>query len=176
MKRWIPLLVAALSSISALHSATVQEVYAQGVRAYSTGNTALAKQLFGRVLAADPENKSAAAYLRTMAANPVPVDLKSKADALMVSKVDFKDASLTAVLDYLPKLATKESGGGMALNVVRAFPKEYGDEKHITLQLSNVPMSSVLEYIAQIGGLTVKYEKVAIVLRPAEGAAPAAPQ
>jgi hypothetical protein len=50
------------------------------------------------------------------------------------------------------------------------FPKEYGDTKKITLQLSGVPMSSVLDYVAQLGGVTVSYEKAAVVLKLAESA------
>jgi hypothetical protein len=91
-------------------------------------------------------------------------DMKSRVEAINVPKVDFKEASLTSVLDYLPKLGAQQPGA-TPINIVRMFPKEYGDAKKITLQLSSVPMSSVLEYVAELGGVTVSYEKAAVVIK-----------
>jgi hypothetical protein len=170
MKRWLPLLVPILAIAATVSAETVQEVYARGVRASLSGDDATAKQLFQQVLAADPGNKAAAISLRRIEmATASQGNLKARADALIVPKVDFKDASLNAVLDYLPKIAAEQK---VALNVVRLFPKEYGDEKKITLQLASVPMSSVLEYVAQLGAVTVDYQKSAIVVKsqPAKSA------
>jgi hypothetical protein len=162
MKRWFPLIVAGLLCVPIARGETVQEIYAQGVRASIAGDTQTAKRLFQQVLAAEPGNTAAAANLRRIEMTMVSKgNLKSRAESTNVPKIDFKEASLTSVLDYLPKLAA-----GQSLNIVRMFPKEYGDEKKITLQLTNVPMSSVLEYIAQLGGLTLAYDKSAIVLSP----------
>ena len=174
MKRWFPLLVLLLASAATLSAETVQEIYARGVRASIGGDDATARQLFQQVLAADPNNKAAAISLRRLEmASASQGTLKTRTEALIISKVDFHEASLTSVLDYLPKLATQDSGGKVALNIVRMFPKEYGDEKKITLQLASVPMSNVLEYIGQLGGLTVEYQKAAIVLKLQEAPKPA---
>jgi len=174
MKSWFPLFVLALASVVALHAETVQEVYARGVRAYIGGDTDMAKVLFAQVIAADPGNQSAAAYMRRIellsASN---ADLKKRTEKLMVSKVDFHDASLNSVLDWLPKLAAQQKA---TLNIVRLFPKPYGDEKQITLQLTNIPMSNVLDYVSQLGGLKLDYQKNAIVLSMADKAEPATQQ
>ena len=174
MKRRFPLLVLAIACAGTLFAETVQEVYARGVRASLSGDDAAAKQLFLQVLAADPSNKAAAANLRRIElATAKSGDLKSRTEALTVSKIDFRDASLNSVLDYLPKLAAQDSGGKTNLNIVRMFPKDYGDEKKITLQLASVPMSSVLDYIAELGGLSLAYEKAAVVVKMKDAAAPA---
>jgi hypothetical protein len=174
MKRWFPFLVLMLACAATLSAETVQEIYARGVRASIGGDNAAARELFLQVLAADPNNKAAAASLRRIEmATASKGDLKSRTEAVIVPKVDFHEASLNAVLDYLPKLAAQQKA---TLNIVRLFPKSYGDEKKITLQLASVPMSSVLEYVGELGGVTVEYQKSAIVLklRDATKAAPAA--
>ncbi len=163
MKRWLPLLVPMLLCVATLSAETVQEVYARGMRASLGGDNATAKNLLLQVLAADPGNRAAAANLRRIEmAAASQGGLKSRTEALIVPKVDFHDASLTSVLDYLPTLAAQQKG---SLNIVRMFPKEYGDEKKITLQLASVPMSSVLEYVAHLGGVTVEYQKSAVVVK-----------
>jgi hypothetical protein len=174
MKRWFPFLVLLIASVASLNAETVQEVYARGVRASIGGDNETAKQLFLRVLAADPNNKAAAANLRLIELSAAKnTDLKKRTEALMVPKVDFRDASLNSVLDYLPKVAEQQKG---SLNIVRLFPKPYGDEKHITLQLTNMPMSSLLDYIAAAGGLKVTYEKAAIILKLQDSEPAAKPQ
>lgn len=165
MKRWLPFVVFCFAGAVGLHAETAQEIYARGMRASIGGDNAAARQLFLQVLAIDPNNKAAAANIRRIdLATATKGDLKSRLAAVNVPKIDFKEASLTSVLDYLPKLAAQQPGAP-PLNIVRMFPKEYGDAKTITLQLSNVPMTDVLEYIAQLGGVTVAYEKAAVVIR-----------
>ncbi|MGH8047487.1 MAG: hypothetical protein ACREKL_09595 [Chthoniobacterales bacterium] len=176
MKRWFPLVVLCVTCAAIAHGATVQEVYAAGVRASIAGDEVTARKLFMQVLAADPENKAAAANLRRMdLAASTKGTLKSRVEALTIPKVDFKDASLSAVLDYLPKLAAKQPGGA-AINIVQMFPKEYGEEKKITLQLTNVPMSSLLDYVAELGGVKVTYDKAAVVIKMPDAVKPQATQ
>lgn len=175
MKRCFPLIVLLVCGVASLSAETVQETYARGVRAYIGGNNDAAKVLFTEVLRADPKNASAAAYLKRINAAKPPADLRKQMESLVVSKIDFSDTSLSTVLDYLPKLAAKESGGKVALNLVRMFPAEIG-EKPITLKLNGAPMSSVLDYVSQMAGLKVEYQTHAVVLALPKTAAQAAPQ
>ncbi|MDD5200666.1 MAG: hypothetical protein PHC88_12795 [Terrimicrobiaceae bacterium] len=174
MKRWLPLVVFLLAVAISLRAETAQQVYARGVRAYVGGNTDAARRLFQEVLSADPGNKPAAIYLRRIDAEKPPnADLHKQMDALIVPKVDFRDASLSTVLDYLPKVAAEQSGGKLALNIVRMFPSEYGRDKTLTLQLAGAPMSNVLDYVAQLTGLKIEYQAHAVVLSLARPAAAA---
>jgi hypothetical protein len=175
MKRWLPLVVFALAGVTMLPAETVQEVYARGVRAYSGGNIEVAKASFEAVVAADPRNESARAFLRRIAATkPSGGGIRMQMQKLVVPKVDFHDASVSTILDYLPTLATQLSGGKASLNIVRMFPAEYGQEKKITLQLSSAPMASVLDYTAQLAGLKIDYQPHAVVFSRPESAAPTA--
>jgi len=157
MKRWFPLVVFLLAGAFSLSAETVQQTYARGVRAYAGGNVDAARKLFEEVLAAEPDNKGAAAYLRNIAAEkPATVSLRKQMEALIVPKVDFHDTSLTTVLDYLPKVVAEQSKGRATLNIVRLFPSDFGTSKTITLELSNVPMANVLDFVAQLAGVKME--------------------
>ena len=165
MKRWFPLVVFLMVGASVTQAESVQEVYARGVRAYSGGNNEAAQKLFQEVLAADPGNAPAALYLRRIAAEkPKNIDLRKQLEAIIVPKVEFRDASLSTVLDYLPKVVAEQSAGRVALNIVRMFPADYGREKLITLQLSGVPVTNVLDYVAQLANVKVEYQAHAVVI------------
>lgn len=165
MKRMFPLVVFIMSVAGSLLAETVQEVYASGVRAYAGGNVEQAKALFEKVLAAQPGHRSAKACLLRIEAETPPANaLKRRVEKTIVPKVEFREASLSSVLDYLPKVAAEHSPDKGPVNIVRMFPTDYGDETKITLELSNVPLSSVLDYVAQLGGVKLDYQQNAIVV------------
>lgn len=177
MNRWLPLVAAALACVATLHADTVQEVYARGMRAYMSGDLDSAKQMFEQVLAADPQNRPAAALLRRIEMQtPAGDSLRKSVASITTPKVDFRDASLSSVLDYLTKLTSHLSNGKVTLNLVRMFSADYGQSTKITLQLSNVPMTDVLDYVANLGGLKVGYQTHAIVLERSQAQAGLAPQ
>ncbi|HEY8901551.1 MAG TPA: hypothetical protein VIM61_14150 [Chthoniobacterales bacterium] len=165
MKRWFPLVVFLTVAASVAQAESVQQVYARGVRAYSGGNLEQAQKLFREVLAADPGNQPAALYLQRIAAEkPKNVDLRKQMEGVIVPKIDFRDTSLTTVLDFLPKVVAEQTGGHATLNIVRMFSSDYGREKLITLQLSGVPVTSVLDYVAQLANVKVAYQAHAVVI------------
>jgi hypothetical protein len=165
MKLRFPLAVLCLVGATVLHAQqATQQVYARGMRAYMAGDIDTAKVCFAQVLAADPKNLPAAAMMRRIAMQqPAGADLRKQAESIVLPKVDFRDASLSSVLDYLRKDAAEQSHGKAAINIVSLFPADYGRDKTITLQLSNVPLASVLDYVAQLGGLKLDYQAHAIV-------------
>jgi hypothetical protein len=166
MKIRFPLVILLLAGATALHSQqTVQQTYAQGMRAYMAGDIDTAKTCFAQVLEADPKNMPAQAMLKRIAIQQPPgANLRKQAETIVLPKIDFRDASLSSVLDYLPKAVAEQTKGKASVNIVRMFPEDYGRDKTITLQLSNVPLASVLDYIAQIGGLAVDYQAHAVVM------------
>jgi hypothetical protein len=166
MKIRFPLVILLLAGAAALHAEqTVQQTYAQGMRAYMAGDVDTAKACFAQVVQADPKNVPAQAMLKRIAMQqPAGANLRKQAETIVLPKVDFHDASLGSVLDYLPKAVAEQTKGGTSVNIVRLFPDDYGREKTITLQLSNVPLASVLDYIAQLGGLSVDYQAHAVVM------------
>lgn len=167
MKIRFPLVILPLVCATVLHAQqTAQQTYAQGMRAYMAGDIDMAKACFAQVLEADPKNMPAQAMLKRIALRqPAGASLRKQAEAIVLPKVDFRDASLGSVLDYLPKAVAEQTKGKASVNIVRMFPEDYGRDKTITLQLSNVPLATVLDYIAQLGGLSVDYQAHAVVMR-----------
>ncbi|HEY5792369.1 MAG TPA: hypothetical protein VIS74_03665, partial [Chthoniobacterales bacterium] len=66
----------------------------------------------------------------------------------IIPEISLKDATLTSVLGYL----SKKAGDAQPLNFVPQYPREYGD-KTVTLQLSQVPLKVVLDYIGDLAGV-----------------------
>jgi len=176
MKRWFPLVVFLLGA-SSLFAESVQQTYARGVRAYAGGNVEAARKLFEEVLAAEPGNQGATAYIRNIdATKPDNISLRKQMEAVIVPKVDFHDTSLTTVLDYLPKVVAEQSKGRATLNIVRLFPSDFGASKTITLELANVPMASVLDFVAQLAGVKMEFQAHAVLVSlPQTAAATPAP-
>ncbi len=165
MKARFPLLAFALVLMASASADTVQEVYARGVRAYIGGDTETAKVLFSQVLTADPKNKPAASYLiRIRSEERAGSAIEKETQALIVPSVDFREASLSSVLDYLVQVGKTASGGKVIMNIVRLYPTDFGDKTRITLSLSNAPMSEVLKYVSEMAGTKIEYQQHAIVV------------
>jgi hypothetical protein len=170
MKARFPLLALALALMATASAETAQEVYARGVRAYIGGDADTAKALFTEVLAADPSNKPAAAYLRRIQLEQsAGVNLEKQAASVIVPKVDFRDASLSSVLTYLAKLSREQSKGAVTLNIVGLYPPAFGEQTRITLSLSNAPLSEVLKYVSEMAGTKLEYQQHAIVVSKSAG-------
>ncbi len=170
MKARFLLLALAVALMATASAETIQEIYARGVRAYIGGNADAAKALFTEVLATDPANKPAAAYLkRIQLEQSAGANLEKQAASVIVPKVDFRDASLSSVLTYLAKVSREQSNGKVSLNIVALYPPAFGDQTRITLSLSNAPMSEVLKYVSEMAGTKLEYQQHAIVVSKPAG-------
>jgi hypothetical protein len=163
--RFPVILLASVLLSGVLFAQPTNEDFAKGLKAYTAGDVATAKSFLTQALKADPKNKQAALLLqRIQTQERVGGNLEARAAKVIIPEVNFKDASLTTVLDYLPVAATEHSNGQFSLNVVRMFSSEYGAETKITLALRQVPLSELIRYVAQLGGLTTQFQPHAVVL------------
>jgi hypothetical protein len=91
--------------------------------------------------------------------------LERKLQQVIVPKVDFKEASLDAVLDYLTQLPVKTKQGG-PINIVKAYKSTHPDiaDRKVTLTLSNVPWTEVLRYVCLSADVQARYESHAIII------------
>jgi len=137
------------------------------------GDMATAKTDMEWVLQLDPHNKAAIAYLRRILLQEGQQNkgamLEKQLDALIIPKLDFKDATLSSALDYMKKSADKLSNGKIIVSFVVQAPEQANAP--VTLSLSNTPYTEVLRYIGGLTGLKFSYEKYAILVRPASNAA-----
>ncbi len=146
---------------------------------YLKGDVDAAKRDFEAVLQADPKNPTAFAFLRQIAAkggtgNASETQQRQLAQ-LIIPKIDFKDATLASVLDYMKKAATKLSNSQTTANFVPQLSDEQMQSKTITLSLTNVPFTEVLKYIGTLADLQFVFDRYAILVKPTGGSeAPAA--
>jgi hypothetical protein len=165
-----------LLSVLALADPTEPELMAQGQRAFVGGDYDTATQAFTQVIEMDPQNTLAIQYLRKirLAAAGAPPAAKSSVDSLIIPKIDFKDATFSAALDFFKQEAAKQS-----VNV--AFVPQLPPaqlQSPVTLSLSQIPFLDALHYLCQLNNATYKVERYAIVIMPAPapGSSPAAAQ
>ena len=135
------------------------------VKTYQSGNLAEAKAMFEQLAAKEPKNQAVQNYMRQIATKQAgQVAMKKKIDAIIVSKVDLRDALAREAFEFVFQLLNRNAPQGFHPNMVWAVPENY--PKKITLSLDNVPGSAALEYAAQIAGLKVSYEEFAVRISP----------
>ncbi len=155
---------------------STQELLTVAQTAYMRGDIETAKKNFQAVYKADPKNQVAIGFLRKIAVDeskkPAPNTTQKQLEKLMLPKVDFREASLGSVLDFLKQQAPKNSDGKVVVNFVMQLPEEQKAQT-VTLALANVPFSEVLRYLGELAKLDFVYDKYAIVVKPRGGAATA---
>jgi hypothetical protein len=93
--------------------------------------------------------------------------------AIVLPKIEFREATLGSALDFLKQQVNKQSEGKTMVNFVLQLPEEQVKKQTVTLSLANVPFTEVLRYLGTLSGTTFTFEKYAITVRPAAGTAPA---
>ena len=168
----LPLLgsFAVLAIATASFAESTQELLTQAQVAYQRGEIEKAKKLFTAVVQADPGNPTAIGFLRKIAGEeknkPGTSSIQKQMETLMIPKVEFKEATLGSVLDFLKQTAAKVSDGKAAVNFVVQLPEDQVKTKTVTLSLTNVPMSEVLRYLGGLADVDFSYEKYAILVKP----------
>lgn len=176
MKRF-PLLVQVLVLLAgsmASYGQTSAQLLSQAQTEYLRGDVDSAKRDFAAVLKLDPKNPTATAYLKSIEAEarkqPQGNQTEKQLAKLIVSKVDFKDATLDSVLDFLKKTASTLSNDQVTVNFVPQIPQDKLRTIPVTLSLTNVPYLEVLRYVGSVAGVQFKFDQYAIIVAPAGGA------
>lgn len=91
-----------------------------------------------------------------------------KASRIIIPKIELRDATVNEAVHFLNRKAAEIGEGLPGINVVLK-PKP-GAESRISLSLTNVPLTDVLRYIAELAGLEMKAEPQALVLQPSDAA------
>ncbi len=97
-------------------------------------------------------------------AQPAGAALK-KATAIILPKLDLRDATLSEALDFLRAKSAALDPVKKGVNLV-LMPAAKGDSAQITLSLSGVPLSEALRYIAALAGYEITADEHVITLRP----------
>ncbi|HEV7867583.1 MAG TPA: hypothetical protein VGO90_07865 [Chthoniobacteraceae bacterium] len=155
----------------------VQALLTEAQVAHARGDLELAKAKYQSVLQMDRKNITATAYLKRIQVEEAKGGKgggqEKQLARLIVPAVQFRDAELSAALDYLKQTASKLSEGKQAVNFVVQVPEAQA-KTPITLNLTNVPFTEVLRYVGDLASVSFSFDPYAITVRPKAGATAAA--
>lgn len=151
-------------AIPATAADDINTLYQQGRAAFYRGDFATAHQLLSKVAAANPRHTETANMLAYINANHKLVDttLEKQYTAVILPKVEFDDVTLGEAMEGLRILAKNASNGKVTPNVI--IRGEDVAQRKLSLSLSNVPLTEVLNYTTQLTNTRLTYEKHAIIL------------
>lgn len=140
--------------------------------AYLRGDIDAARAKFESVLVLDPKNQTAIGYLKNINARESGGSPEKQLARVIMPKIEFREASMTAALDYLKQSISKQTDGKTTVNFVVQLPEEQANAP-VTLSLSNVPFTEVLRYLGTLTKTSFVYDRYAIMVRPAASTAQA---
>ena len=154
---------------------TVQQVYEQAQKDLAEGRIQQAQQGFALVLEHSPNFIYARKGLADCAAalkNPAPKqDPLSQLSTLIVPSIEFDNATLGTVIEYVSQKAEELSGGKITPNFVFRGTAEEKEKLTVSMKLRNTPLSEVLRYAGQVTGARFANEQYAIVCLPPSASA-----
>lgn len=148
---------------------TTQQTFTEAQRAYLAGDLRTAKEKLRLVLAMEPNHQSARSYLRMIAAQEAKAgtggELQQQLKSLVLPKVELRDATFGAALDYLKQLAKKQTDGKIDPSFVVQLPDYFVKTKTVTLNLNNIPFTEALRYLGELAQVKFAVEKHAVVVK-----------
>ena len=119
----------------------------------------------------DSRNTVAIGYLKRLKADaltgkPRGVPMERQLAGVMIPQIQFHDATLGSAIDYLKSTVKRQTKNQLAVNIVVELPAEEMATKTVTLNLSNVPFTEALKYLASVANLDIQYDKYAITMKP----------
>lgn len=174
------LLLASLTLATGAFADDVSDLMADAQRTYIRGDLTAAKEKFNLILKLDPNNRTAQGYRRRIVADeatqqagkPAPNATETALRKVILEKVDFHDATLVELLEFLRQKGNQLGEGKVAINFVFQLEEQAKNAK-VTLTMQKVPFTEVLRYIGELANVQFTFEPYAIVVKP-RGAAPAA--
>lgn len=161
----------------AADSPEVQEYLREGQAAFLRGDYASAKSAFQMVYSIDPRNMTAINFLKRIKVaeetRPKYTDQQQSLAGIVIPQIQFREATLGSALDFLKKAVEKQTGGKQAANFVVQLPAEQVNTQTVTLNLTNVPFTEAVRYLAELANATVSYDRYAIMIKPKSAVAPA---
>ena len=99
------------------------------------------------------------------AAVPVKAAMAKPDTRWIFPKIDFRDATVREIVDFLVEKSKRLDEKGKGANIVLRNADEIGDVR-ITLTLNNVPLAALLRYVTEVAGCELVREEFAFVIGP----------
>lgn len=178
MKTMILLLLAAVlaAPTSVRAEDDLHVVYEEGRAAFHAGQFELAREKLAYVLSKSPGHLPTQAMMAQIV-QKIGADntmLRKSYEKVIIDKIEFTDVALDEALQAVRVLARRASNDKVSPNIIVKSP-EIG-RKPVSISLTQVPLSEVLNYLAQLTGARLSYDKAAVMFtNRADIAAPATP-
>src|SRR5712671_6962897 len=85
---------------------------------------------------------------------------------IVIPEVEFREASLADVVDFLTRESARLDPDKRGVNIV--LMSTPGKSRPVTMHLQNAPLEEVVRYLAESAGLRVRVDKYAVVLLDAD--------
>ena len=173
-------LLASLALVAGAFADDVADLLAEAQRAYFRGDIPAAKEKFDLVRKFEPNNRVAVGFLKRIAADdaakkaslPPGTATEAALKKVILEKVDFQEATLVELLEFLRQKGNQITGDKIAINFVCQLDDQAKNTK-ITLSMRKVPFTEVLRYIGELANVQFAFEPYAIVVKPKAAAAAA---
>lgn len=157
----LPLLAALVALIAPLqgHAQNIQALYEEGRALYNAGHLEQAREKLRVVAARNPDHVPTRAMLAQIQ-QILGVDnttLKNSYEKIIIDKIEFDNVSLTEAIEAVRVFTRKATDQKVTPNIILKSP-DLG-ERSISINLSNVPLTEVLNYIAQLSNTKLTYDK-----------------
>jgi hypothetical protein len=157
-------------------AADIQKYLTEGQTALLRGDLVTAKRNFETASKLDPRNPTVIGFLKQIAAaeakNPSSPSSEAEFKGIIIPQIQFREATLSSVLDFMKKKVSELTGGKKSVNFVPQLTPEQMNAP-ITLTLTDIPFTEALRYVAETVDAKVEYQKYAVVIKGKGGAAPA---
>ena len=171
----IPLLAAALLTVSLAGADSADEAFAKGRAAYNAKNPDAARIHLNNALKLNPKHPHARYLLNQLSQVEDQMRAAQRENALegiTLPKVAFEETEFSDAIAGLRQMIETESkklhgeDNAYTPNFMITDPTAKLSEKKVSLSLDNVPATTVLKYLLESAGATARFDKHAIVIRP----------
>jgi hypothetical protein len=143
--------------------------YEEGRAYFNAGQWDLAREKLALVAAKNPSHAPTRAMLAQIE-QKLGVDntmLRKSYSEVIIEKIEFSDAALDEAVEAVRILSKKATNGKIIPNIIMKDP-EIG-KKQVSLNLTKIPLSEVLSYLAKLAGAKLTYEKSAVMFASPAG-------
>jgi hypothetical protein len=139
-------------------------IYQEGRTAFFAGQYELAREKLSQVLAKNPHHPETLAMMAQikMKLGEDNTVLRKSYDRVIIPKFEVNDVTLDEAIQAVRIMAKNASKGTVIPNIIIKNP-EVG-KKTVTLNLTSVPLSELLNYIAEVAGAKLTYEKTGVMI------------
>jgi hypothetical protein len=177
MKTTIPFLLAAMLAAIVPTTSRAEDlhvIYEEGKAAFNAGQYDLARERLALVKSKSPGHLPTQAMLAQIERliGPDNTLLRKAYEKVILERVEFVDVPLDDAIQAVRHFAQKASQNKVTPNLIIKSP-EFG-QKTVSINLTQVPLSEVLNYLAQLSGTKLIYDKTAVLfVNPADVRPPA---